>query len=168
MWTSVNPWLPTSCTAARPRPNASATNGCSSARTSAGTIGAFTAVAASSPCTSHNSPVKEDRFTFNFLNASQNSILIRHRRWFHQQSEAPKNARKSVTPQRRSSCCRNLPCAPFKRTKVEQFHPPGRKGVGQRSPAAVQSFLTACRATEQLMKLTTRRFMFTKKAAKAP
>lgn len=52
MWTSVKPWLPTSCTAARPRPRASATNGCSSARTSAGTIGAFTAVAASSPCIS--------------------------------------------------------------------------------------------------------------------
>ena len=47
---SVKPWLPTSCTAAVPRPCASCTKGCSSASTSAGTIGAFTAVAASSPC----------------------------------------------------------------------------------------------------------------------
>ena len=47
--TSLNPPSPTSCTAARPRPSASVTKGCSSASTSAGTIGALTAVAASSP-----------------------------------------------------------------------------------------------------------------------
>ena len=47
--TSLKPPSPTSCTAARPSPSASVTKGCSSASTSAGTMGALTAVAASSP-----------------------------------------------------------------------------------------------------------------------
>ena len=51
---SVKPVSRTSCTAAWPKPCERATKGCSSAITSAGTMGAFTAVAANSPCVEEN------------------------------------------------------------------------------------------------------------------
>ena len=58
----MNPESPTRPVAARPRPCARVTKGCSWASTSGGTMGAFTAVAASSPCSidsSHICPGKE-------------------------------------------------------------------------------------------------------------